>query len=80
MAKTKAETTTLDRALRGTLVGIWAERLARAFWPFLSIALLLWAVLAFGVQTLLSGGWSTAFGLGALALLLAAFCLGGVAP
>ena len=58
MAKTKAETTTLDRALRGTLVGIWAERLARAFWPFLSIALLLWAVLAFGVQARLLSGWA----------------------
>ena len=36
--------------LRLTLLGLWAERLARAFWPLWTIAIATLAVLAFGVQ------------------------------
>ncbi|WP_128253234.1 DUF4175 domain-containing protein [Falsirhodobacter deserti] len=36
--------------IRLTWAGLWAERLARSFWPVWTIALLLFAVLAFGVQ------------------------------
>ncbi|MBR3369398.1 MAG: DUF4175 domain-containing protein [Rhodobacteraceae bacterium] len=40
----------LTRALRGTLAGMWAERLVRAFWPFSSLLLFSAAALGFGVQ------------------------------
>lgn len=76
MGKTKAKTTPLDRALRGTFAGLWAERLARAFWPLLTVALLLWATLAFGVQDVLPGGWATGFGLGGVAVVLASLLWG----
>ncbi|NBB97508.1 MAG: DUF4175 family protein, partial [Alphaproteobacteria bacterium] len=76
MAKTKAKTTTLDRALRGTFAGLWAERLVRAFWPLLTVALLIWAALAFGVQDVLPGGWAAGFGLGGLAVALASAAWG----
>ena len=76
MAKTQGKTTTLDRALRGTLLGLWAERLARAFWPFVTVALLLWAALAFGVQDVLPAAWATGFALGGLAALLACLVWG----
>ena len=66
----------LDRALRGTLFGLWAEGLARAFWPFVTAAMLLWAALAFGVQDLLPSLWAAALGLGGLASLLMAFIWG----
>jgi uncharacterized protein (TIGR02302 family) len=36
--------------LRLTLTGLWAERLARAFWPLWSLILLVLAALAFGLQ------------------------------
>ena len=36
--------------MRLTLLGLWAERLARAFWPLWSLLLLVLAVLAFGLQ------------------------------
>lgn len=36
--------------LRLTLLGLWAERLARAFWPLWTIAIATLAVLAFGIQ------------------------------
>jgi uncharacterized protein (TIGR02302 family) len=36
--------------LRLTLAGLWAERIARAFWPLWTLALLVFAALAFGVQ------------------------------
>ncbi|WP_374647132.1 TIGR02302 family protein [Tabrizicola sp.] len=38
--------------MRLTLVGLWAERLARAFWPLWSLALAVMAALAFGLQDL----------------------------
>lgn len=38
--------------MRLTLAGLWAERLARAFWPLWSLALVTMAALAFGVQDL----------------------------
>ncbi|MFN4202339.1 MAG: TIGR02302 family protein [Tabrizicola sp.] len=38
--------------LRLTLAGLWAERLARAFWPLWSLTLLTLSALAFGVQDL----------------------------
>ncbi len=38
--------------MRLTLVGLWAERLARAFWPLWSLFLLTLAALAFGLQDL----------------------------
>ena len=38
--------------MRLTLAGLWAERLARAFWPLWSLALVALAALAFGVQDL----------------------------
>ncbi|MGL4240488.1 MAG: DUF4175 family protein, partial [Beijerinckiaceae bacterium] len=36
--------------MRLTLVGLWAERLARAFWPLWSLLLVVAAALAFGAQ------------------------------
>lgn len=36
--------------LRLTQMGMWAERLSRAFWPLWSILILLLGVLAFGIQ------------------------------
>jgi uncharacterized protein (TIGR02302 family) len=38
--------------MRLTLAGLWAERLARAFWPLWSLTLVTLAALAFGVQDL----------------------------
>ena len=38
--------------MRLTLVGLWAERLSRAFWPLWSLALAVMAALAFGLQDL----------------------------
>jgi uncharacterized protein (TIGR02302 family) len=38
--------------MRLTLLGLWAERLARAFWPLWSLVLLVLAALAFGLQDL----------------------------
>ncbi len=38
--------------MRLTLVGLWAERMARAFWPLWSLALAVMAALAFGLQDL----------------------------
>lgn len=38
--------------LRLTLAGLWAERLARAFWPLWSLLLVTLSALAFGVQDL----------------------------
>lgn len=40
----------IARPLRLTLLGLWAERLARAFWPLWSVLLLLLSTLAFGLQ------------------------------
>ncbi|WP_136646348.1 TIGR02302 family protein [Tabrizicola sp. YIM 78059] len=41
---------TLVWPMRLTLLGLWSERLARAFWPLWSLILLVLAALAFGVQ------------------------------
>ena len=64
----------LGRALRGTLAGLWAERLVRAFWPFSSLVLLAAAALGFGVQDHLAPLWGNvalfALLLGVLATLL----------
>jgi uncharacterized protein (TIGR02302 family) len=38
--------------MRLTLIGLWAERLARAFWPLWSLMLVTLAALVFGVQDL----------------------------
>lgn len=42
--------TGLDRPLRLTLAGLWAERLCRAFWPLWTLLVAVLAVLAFGLQ------------------------------
>ncbi len=76
MAAGDSDTRELDRAIRGTLLGIWAERAARAFWPFVTVALALWAALAFGVQDILPPLWTTGVGLGGLAALLASLLWG----
>ncbi|MDD7970230.1 DUF4175 family protein [Roseinatronobacter sp. HJB301] len=49
----------LTRALRGTLAGLWAERLARAFWPFTALLLLVAAGLGFGAQDYLPPLWAS---------------------
>lgn len=60
----------LSRPLRLTLLGMWAERLWRAFWPLWSVSLALFSALAFGFQDLLplEIAWSAMIlaGLGAL--------------
>lgn len=66
----------LTRALRGTLTGLWAERLARAFWPFTTLLLALFAALAFGVQDHVSANAAMWGGLGALGALLVALAVG----
>jgi uncharacterized protein (TIGR02302 family) len=59
--------------MRLTLAGLWAERLARAFWPLWSLALLTLSALAFGLQDLGPLLWAqiggAIVGLFALALL-----------
>ena len=66
----------LTRALRGTLAGLWAERLARAFWPFTTILLFGIAALGFGVQDVLSPVWTMSAVVGTALLLVVAFGLG----
>ncbi len=44
----------INRPVRLTLLGLWAERLVRAFWPLWSVAIAVLAVLAFGIQDSLS--------------------------
>jgi uncharacterized protein (TIGR02302 family) len=60
--------------MRLTFVGLWAERLARAFWPLWSLILVVLAALAFGLQDLGSLRWAqiggAVTGLLALGLLL----------
>jgi uncharacterized protein (TIGR02302 family) len=63
----------LTRALRGTLAGLWAERLARCFWPFTTLALLLVAALGFGLQDVVPPLWAMWGALGAVLALLVAF-------
>jgi hypothetical protein len=55
--------------MRLTLLGLWAERLARAFWPLWSLVLLVLAALAFGLQDIGPLRWAQIGG--ALAGLLA---------
>jgi uncharacterized protein (TIGR02302 family) len=43
----------IETPLRLTLLGLWAERLCRAFWPLWTISLAVLAALAFGLQDLL---------------------------
>lgn len=40
----------IERPLRLTLLGLWAERIARAFWPLSTLALLALSAAAFGLQ------------------------------
>jgi uncharacterized protein (TIGR02302 family) len=48
--------------MRLTLLGLWAERLARAFWPLWSLMLLVLAALAFGLQDVGPLVWAQAGG------------------
>ena len=43
----------IERPLRLTWAGLWAERLTRAFWPVWTVALLVLAAAAFGLQDIL---------------------------
>ena len=64
----------LIRPMRLTLMGLWAERLARAFWPLWSLVLIVFALLTFGVQDFGRLEWVQATGgiiiLAALGLLI----------
>jgi len=55
----------IARPLRLTLLGLWAERITRAFWPVWTIALLTVSALAFGVQDHLplEAAWFAAVGI-----------------
>ncbi len=66
--KTPDTTPALTRALRATLGGLWAERLARVFWPFTTLALFGMTALGFGLQDVLPPLWAM---WGAFALVLA---------
>ena len=44
----------INRPLRLTLLGLWAERLTRAFWPLWSVLLVTLSALAFGLQDLVA--------------------------
>ncbi|MGB4829215.1 MAG: DUF4175 family protein, partial [Paracoccaceae bacterium] len=59
--------------LRLTHFGLWAERIARAFWPLWTILLLTFAALAFGLQDLGPILWVqiAAFVVGSAALIAA---------
>lgn len=67
----------LVRPMRLTLAGLWAERLARAFWPLWSLALATLAALAFGVQDLgpLVYAQAAGAGVGSVALILLAYAV-----
>jgi len=62
--------------MRLTLVGLWAERLARAFWPLWSLLLAVLAALAFGLQDLGPLRWAQIGGGVALLLALGLLVLG----
>ena len=72
MAQETPETalTRIERPLRLTLLGLWAERLARAFWPLWSLVFLALALGAFGFQDLLplEASWFVLVGLGVAGL------------
>src|SRR5574343_55866 len=44
---------TIARPLRLTLLGMWAERLVRAFWPLWTVLIATLSALAFGLQDVL---------------------------
>lgn len=52
--------------LRLTYAGLWAERLARAFWPLWSVVIAVLAPLVFGLQDLVAVDYVWGFGLLAL--------------
>ena len=63
----------LTRALRLTRAGMWWESLARAFWPAVTLALLMFAALSFGALSLLPAAprvWAVAAGLAVVGLAL----------
>jgi uncharacterized protein (TIGR02302 family) len=62
--------------MRLTLLGLWAERLARAFWPLWSLVLLVLAVLAFGLQDYGPLLWAQIAGAVAFVLALGLLALG----
>lgn len=66
----------LRRALRLTRAGLWAESLARAFWPLWAWALALASLLGLGLQDLLPAAWALGLGLGMLGLGLWALAYG----
>jgi uncharacterized protein (TIGR02302 family) len=67
--KTQPPLKSLVWPMRLTLVGLWAERLARAFWPLWSLVLVTLSALAFGIHDL--GPLRYAQGAGAVAALAA---------
>lgn len=73
-SRTPDPTPELTRALRGTLAGLWLERVARVFWPFWVVALLVTAALGFGLQDILAP-WAMWLGLGMVAALLLSFAV-----
>ncbi len=66
----------LRKPLRRTLAGLWAERLARAFWPVTTLILFTAAALGFGVQDVLPPAVTTWGLLAAGMLILVALLLG----
>ncbi len=73
---TPEPTTLLREPLRRTLAGLWAERLARAFWPVSTLVLFTAAALGFGVQDRLPPVLMTWLLLGAGVLMLVALAVG----
>ena len=67
----------LNRPMRLTLAGLWAERLTHAFWPLWTVCSAGLAILSFGVQDwlLLEAAWAgiVLFTLGALWALIAGY-------
>ena len=63
--------------MRLTLAGLWAERLARAFWPLWSLVLVALAALAFGLQDLGPLVWAQTAG-GAVAIAALALLVLGI--
>jgi uncharacterized protein (TIGR02302 family) len=67
---------TLVWPMRLTFLGLWAERLARAFWPLWSLILTVLAALAFGLQDLGPLAWAQWGGVAAALAALGLFVLG----
>lgn len=63
----------LRRAIAATYVGLWAERLWRAFWPLISVLMVLLAVLMMGLQDVapIEAVWAMGVG-GVVAIIWAA--------